>query len=158
MCLVVPAVDYIVCSSSLPAKAVRPGPWPPAEAGVAGQHHVRHLRRNSAGDEESQSVPSAVRKGGRQQEPGEGITGEEEVIKGQTLLSKWGQFLDNGNFNLKAPEAKHPAAETKASSSGHPADSQSSTVSPVTWLMINSSVFFCFLWALIMNCSTGTIF
>lgn len=70
-----------MCWFFLPAKAVRPGPWPPAEAGVAGQHYVRHLWRNSAGDEESQGVPSSVRKGGRQQEPGEGITGKKEATE-----------------------------------------------------------------------------
>lgn len=71
-----------MCSSSLPAKAVRPGSWPPTEAGIAGQHNVWDLRRNSAGDEESQGVPSAVCQGGRQQEPGKGNGGEEELIKG----------------------------------------------------------------------------
>lgn len=34
------------------------------------QHQLHHLRRDPAGDEEGQSVPGAVRQGGRLQEPG----------------------------------------------------------------------------------------
>lgn len=54
-----------------PAQAAMPQPRPATEAGVSGQHHVRYLWWDPAGDEEGQGVSGTVRQGGCQQEPGE---------------------------------------------------------------------------------------
>ena len=80
---------------------------PAAEAGVACQHYIRNLWRNSAGNEASQSVAGSVCKGGRQQKPGEEAQSERHASIGAPKAFKaLGSHSQNtaGTLKWKQPQ------------------------------------------------------